>query len=185
MHGQQAAEAAFFDEIARRVEPGVGPVLEPALDDPLGARDDSGKGTALGHAVRERLLDIGVLAGHARRGGDQAMEVVGRRDDDGVNVLALEHAAVVLLDGQVAALGGGLPGAGEVGVAGQHQPRLVAQRHRLLHAPEQGVAPAAAPDQGEADLRVHIHPPAHGNGSGRRRWRCRQGQPGQGNCGGS
>ena len=43
----------------------------------------------------ERLLDVDVLAGLAGHDGRQRVPVIGRADDDRVDVLAVEHAAEV------------------------------------------------------------------------------------------
>ena len=55
-----------------------------------------GQGAGFVNRVGERLLDIDVFAGANGRHGDHCVGVVGRGDDDGVNVLLLvKHFAVV------------------------------------------------------------------------------------------
>ncbi len=58
---------------------------------------------ALAEDMRQGLLDVDVLAGGARHDGHQRVPVVGRRDDDGVDVRPVEHPAEVV-EGAPAAL---------------------------------------------------------------------------------
>ena len=47
---------------------------------------------AFAEGMRQGLLDVDILAGGARHDGHQRVPVVGRRDDDGVDVGSVEHA---------------------------------------------------------------------------------------------
>ena len=51
---------------------------------------------AFPHGVRRGLLDVDVLAGLQRPDGGERVPVVGRGDDDGVDVLVVEHAPQIL-----------------------------------------------------------------------------------------
>jgi hypothetical protein len=51
---------------------------------------------ALAQHQRQRLLDVDVLAGPQRRHRHQGVPVVGRGDDDGVDVLVVEHLSEVV-----------------------------------------------------------------------------------------
>ena len=52
-------------------------------------------GIDAGNAVRRRLLAVDVLPGGDGVDGDRAVGMIGRRDQDGVNVLAIQDAAVI------------------------------------------------------------------------------------------
>ena len=65
------------------------------LGDALGLLGRVDHRPALGDPVRQRLLAIDVLAGLAGEDGRDRVPVVGRGDDDGVDVLAVEHLAEV------------------------------------------------------------------------------------------
>ena len=65
------------------------------------------EGTALGDRQRGRLLQVDVLAGLDRGDRDERVPVVGRADDDGVDVAVGEQLAVV-----------GVAGDAVVGLAG-------------------------------------------------------------------
>src|SRR5262249_35549699 len=53
-------------------------------------------GRPLGRVVRERLLNVNILAGVARVDGDRHMPVVRRADEHGVHVLVVENLFVFL-----------------------------------------------------------------------------------------
>ena len=46
-------------------------------------------------AVRKRLLDVYIFAGHAAEHGERAVPVVRRGDHDGVDRLVVEHVAII------------------------------------------------------------------------------------------
>ncbi len=54
-------------------------------------------GPALGDPVRQRLLAVDVLAGLAGQDGRDRVPVVGRGDHDGVDILAVEHLAEIVV----------------------------------------------------------------------------------------
>ena len=62
-----------------------------------GLLGDLDHGLALGDGQRQRLLAVDVLALAHGVDGDQGVPVVGRGDDDGVDVLAVEQLAEVLV----------------------------------------------------------------------------------------
>ncbi len=65
------------------------------LADALVLFDGLHHGSAFLDAVRQRLLAIDVLSGLARHDRGDSVPVVGRGDDDGVDILAIEHAPKV------------------------------------------------------------------------------------------
>ncbi len=123
------------------------------LHDPLVLAGRGQHGLALGHVDADRLLDINIGARLDGRDHRQGVPVVGRGDQDDVQVLLLEHLAVV---GEGArSLLRGLPVGDDVGGLGQHLLVDVAQRDDLdrrdLDQPEQvRLAVPAAADQSHA-----------------------------------
>ncbi len=98
---------------------------------------------ALAQHVRQGLLDVDVLAGGAGEDGHQRVPVVGRRDDHGVDVRAIEHAAEVV-EARRRVAGGlhaiGHPLVRHLGDAGDLAIRLCLE-----------VQQVAAPDEPDAD----------------------------------
>src|SRR5271157_5638823 len=76
-------------------EPGVVALLGAGLEDPLVFHCRVADGDALGDRPPQRLFAVQVLAGSERLGGDDPVPVVGNRDDQGVDVLAVNHPAEV------------------------------------------------------------------------------------------
>ncbi len=79
---------------------GVLPVLVRTL--PLADLDDAAiavlgghHGLAFGDRIADRLLAIDILAGRTGVGHDQAVPVVGRGYDDGVDILVVKQLAIV------------------------------------------------------------------------------------------
>ena len=110
---------------------------------------------ALGDVVADGLLAVDVLAGHHGVDRRQGVPVVGRGDDDGVDVLAVEQLAIVLDGLGVDAPGllhlrGGLGGVAVVDVGRGDELDLLVREEGLHHV----VAAVARADQGEPDLLV-------------------------------
>ncbi len=76
----------------------VAPLLGADLDDPAGLLGDLAELLALVDGQRQRLLAVDVLARPHGVDADLGVPVVGRADDDGVDILAIEELAVVLVD---------------------------------------------------------------------------------------
>ena len=127
--------------------------LRADLHDPLVLARRGEHGLALDHVDADRLLHVDV--GPGLDGGDhrQGVPVVGRGDQDDVEVLLLEHLAVVGVGARL--LLRGLPRGDHLGGLGQHLLVDVAQRDDLdrrdLDQPEQvALAVPAAADQADA-----------------------------------
>jgi hypothetical protein len=126
-------------------------LLAPRLHDtvvPLGGGDHC---PTFGDRQAERLFDVDVFARLASVDGGQGMPVIGRRDDNGVDVLAIEQPAIVAV--AVTRAAGGLfdLGLGDsqvffVDVANGHD--LLDERREVLGAA------AADADRADADLFV-------------------------------
>jgi hypothetical protein len=89
-------------------------VLAPDLQDPRRLLHGVHEGGALVDRVGQRFLAVDVLAGIERVETRTHVPVIGRGDDDGVDVLAVEDAAVVACAQR--AIAEQLPGALEVAV---------------------------------------------------------------------
>ena len=123
------------------------------LHDPLVLAGRGQHRLALGHVDADRLLDVNINAGLDGRDHRQGMPVVGRGDQDDVEVFFLEHLAVV--GERARSLLRGLAVGDDVGGLGQHLLVDVAQRDDLdrrdLDQPEQvALAVPAAADQSHA-----------------------------------
>ncbi len=93
VHLAHVAEMTGAQESRRALVVLPGSLLRADLHDPPMARRRGDHPVALAHDVRQRLLDVDVLAGRARHDRHQRVPVVGRRDDDRVDVLADRAAA--------------------------------------------------------------------------------------------
>ncbi len=93
MNGPAASGA---DQLARLLKLRHTPLLRTDLDDArmlvLGVDDRR----SFGEIMRQRLLDVDILAGGAGVHGHGHMPMIGRADEYGLNVLAIEHFLVVL-----------------------------------------------------------------------------------------
>ena len=127
MAGTGVGAADFADADSRAVNDGAGPadraelaaaeILEGLVTGRAGAAlrahlDHAavlaGRGDhlpAFPDVVGQRLLDVDVLARLAGPDGGQGVPMVGRGDDDGVDVLVVEQLADVAVDGDVDADG--------------------------------------------------------------------------------
>jgi len=103
--GVDLAEAALADEFGGPGVDGDGALLGAGLEDAAVAGDGAGEVAALGDGEGEGLFGVDVEAGLEGVGGDEDTGVGGGFDEDGVEFLLIEHAAVV----------GVAPGAGEGG----------------------------------------------------------------------
>src|SRR5262249_42301492 len=105
------ADAAAADILDGGAELAVGALLAAGLQDAveLAHRVDHGRGLVGGQ--RQRLLAVNVLLRLAGIDGEDGVPVVGGGDDDGVDVVALEEVAVVVVGG-AALVSAGLGGVG-------------------------------------------------------------------------
>ena len=114
--------------------------------------------------VRNRLLDVDVLAGGERVGRDPGVREVGRADEHRVDVVAVEHTTIVADD--VERLGERAIGALEVGLlvlrdlASHRELHVVVARERVEHA----TGPAAHADDGHPHAVVGALPGEQGLG---------------------
>ena len=91
------AEGAFLDQLCRFLERFALPLLDAHRHDAIVLARGLDGFPARFDLVRQRFLDVDVLAGGARLDRDRAVPVVGRGDENGVDVLALEQPLVVLV----------------------------------------------------------------------------------------
>src|SRR5262249_36468943 len=91
------AKFARTDKLGSAQDVRSAAALRPGLDDALVLARRLDHAPALDDVVRDRLLDVDVLAGLAGPDRRQRVPVVRRRDDERVNVLLFEDLADVLL----------------------------------------------------------------------------------------
>jgi len=166
--GHGAEQAGLHD-----VFPGIDQVRRAAplradLDHPLVPAGGGEHGLPLGHIDADRLLDIHIGAG--LDGGDhrQGMPVIGRGDENDVQVLLFEHLAVIAVRARL--LLRCLASGDEFGCALQHPPVHVADRDdfdrgHLDQAAHVGLAVPARADDSDAKrflLRAVDEVPAEG-----------------------
>ena len=89
------SELAVADELPGTFEVGPGAVLGADLDNALVLLGGFDHPAALLDEEAEGFLDVDVLAGGAGEHGHQPVPMVGRGDDDGVDVFVVEHLAEV------------------------------------------------------------------------------------------
>ena len=121
-----------------------------------------GHQAALADRERYRLLGIDILEGLAGVDANQRPPVFGRGGDDGVDILAVEHRAIVL-KGHAVVLLGGRRGAGKVDVGHGDEARTGITEY----GGQVAAALAADADAGDADLVVGPRPPRSGQDAGR------------------
>ena len=141
---EDLADPPALDQLARLLDMRHAPLLHADLDDllvPILGLDDR---RALGRVVRQRLLDVDVLAGVAGVDRHRHVPVVGAADQDGVDVLAVEELAIVLGRDRLGI--GELLGVVEVGVVDVADGRdpdagnLGQRLHQVLAAPARAQA---------------------------------------------
>ncbi len=94
VHLVDLAELPRPDDLAGLDEVRHAPLLRADLHDALVLVLGLDDRRALGQIVRQRLLDVDVLAGRAGVDGHRHVPVVGRADQHGVDVLAVEQLVV-------------------------------------------------------------------------------------------
>ena len=112
-------------------------------------------GPAFLDAVCQRLLAVDVLAGLAGENGRNPMPVIGSRDDHGVDVLAVEHAAKIASTSAGSATGR-RPGAVEVGIVDVANRRDLDLRETFERVDQAG-SHAADADEAQHDLLARRH----------------------------
>ena len=96
LHQADLAELALADDLVAGLDQvRRAAALGAHLHDPLVLAGRGQHGLPLGHVDADRLLDVDVGAGLDGRDHRQGVPVVGRGDQDDVEVLLLEHLAVV------------------------------------------------------------------------------------------
>ena len=152
------ADAAVLHELDRLAHGGPAAVHRAGLHDlVVGARGVRHQ-AAFQDGVRGRLLDVDVLAGLERPDGGERVPVVRRGDDDGVDVLVVEHAPEILREARLERRDV-LEQRRVVGARGEQVLVDVAERLDLdvlqfREAPLEPVALAADTDAGAHDLVV-------------------------------
>ena len=86
------ADVAGLQQLARVLVVQAGALLRAHLHDAVVAARHVGHPAAFPDENGERLLDVDVLAGGAGHHGHQGVPVIGSADDDGLQVLVVEHA---------------------------------------------------------------------------------------------
>ena len=168
------AEPARVDDLLPQHPVVPAALLRAGLHDLLRRFDGLDHLRAFGDGVRDRLLDVDVLAGRHGVERHGLVPVVGRADHDRVDRAIVEDAAVV----------GDLGGSGAGDLGGLEHARLidVADRHQLvagqpLQMVHQAAGAAAGADHADADpvvralsrRRRHAGPEREPGGSGKER----------------
>ena len=91
----QRADAAVADELRCVSELDGGALLAADLEDAAGGLDSIGHGAAFGDGERSGLLQVDVFAGANGIDGDERVPVVGRADEDGVDVFVCKQVVIV------------------------------------------------------------------------------------------
>ena len=98
VHLAHLADGAGLEPLLHQAQPLFRVALIAHLRDDLVLARRFGQGARLADGAGQRLLHVDVLAELHRRHGHEGVRVIGRRDDDRVDVLLLlEHHAVVLV----------------------------------------------------------------------------------------
>ena len=176
LHLGDLAQAAAADELAGLLVDRHRALLAADLKDALVLPHGLGHQAAFADGDRHRLLGIDILARLAGVDADQRPPVFGRGRDDGVDILAVEHFAIVL-DGHAVVLLGGCLGAGKIDVGDGDESRAGI----LQRAGQVAAALPADADAGDADLVVGPRPPGCGQDAGRNE--VRRGDTGRGQGG--
>ena len=142
------AQASGIDDLLAEQEVIPAALLRAGLDDLLRGFDDPDHLGAFGDRVRDRLLDVDVLAGGDGVERHRLVPVIGRADHDRVDLAVVEDPAVV----------GHLRGRGPGDLGGLKQPRLVDVADgdhlvagELLEQRHQPAGAAAGADHADAD----------------------------------
>ena len=99
---RDAAEAAALNEIDGVAEVAPTALLHAALEDLFAGADGAGEDGAFFERVGDRLFEVDVFAGGEGVGGHADVPVVGRRDEDGVELVVEDFAIVDVRGGGVA-----------------------------------------------------------------------------------
>ena len=147
------------------------------LDDALVAVGELDQELAFAIDVRGRLFDVDVLAGLQGTQRDRAVPVVRRRDEDGVDVLVVEHAAEIFDGAWGAALGflhdaGGLGQAIGIDVAQGGDRRIAPAGERS----GEGSRPAAGADHRADEAIIRLLRGGGSGGAGERQARADSGR---------
>ena len=130
LHQADLAELPLADDLVAGLDQvRRAAALGAHLHDPLVLAGRGQHGLPLGHVHADRLLDVNVSAGLDGRDHRQGMPVVGRGDQDDVEVLFLEHLAII--GERARSLLRSLPAGDDIGGLGQHLLVDVAQRDDL------------------------------------------------------
>ena len=164
---RQLADASVSHELGRVPELRRRALLASDLENPAGAVHRVAQGATLGDRQRRRLLQVDVLPRLHGVNGDQRVPVIGRADDDRVDVLVRQQLAIVAVGGHPVVLLAGLLrvvivderprifDAMAVEIAGRHDPRAVVlpEARQIVAARDPSVADRADVDAiGRAQL---------------------------------
>ena len=95
--GVEFAEAAIADDFAGFAEAGVGALLAAGLEDAVVFGDGGDHGAAFGDREGEGLFAVDILAGAGGLDGGDGVPVVGKGDEDGVDIGRSEDVAEVFV----------------------------------------------------------------------------------------
>ena len=150
MHLADLADIARPENLARRLQRLVVEALVAHLSRHLIFGRGFGQQVRFVRGARERLLAVHVLAVLHREQGDGGVQMIGRGDHHGIDVLALfvEQLAKIFVFGCVGVGAVSGSGAGVIDIAERHD---VLRRGGALH---DGRAARAEPDGGDIQLLV-------------------------------
>ncbi len=164
MDFMDVAQRAVFDDLPGLLQVRHAPLLHADLHDALVIVLRIDHGLSFGEVVRERLLNVNVFPGRAGIDGHRHVPMVGRADQYGVDIFAIENLAVLLRRDRLRI--GQLLGQIDV-----HVPNIAygsdAHARHFYERFHQPAAAAAGADTGDVDGFVRVVAPARRGEAGR------------------
>ena len=99
--GAEAADAVVADESARQAEDARGALLRAELEDTFVTADCFAQGPVFGEVEAHGFFEVDVFAGADGGQGREDVPVIGGGDEDGVEVLAGDQFAEVMVGGAI------------------------------------------------------------------------------------
>src|ERR1035438_492852 len=137
-HGLQLADAAVANDFASLTKPRIGALLAPTLKDPVVGFHGVTHGAAFGDGERKRLLPVNILTRARRFNHGNRMPVIRQGDENGIDILARDHFAEVVVGGAAFVQAG--PLVASIVPFNQH-PRRLAPRDRSVPIPRSLAVP--------------------------------------------
>ncbi len=167
---EDLAELARADDLDGLLKMGRGTLLGADGHDLVVLAGRGDHRLALGHIVPDRLFHVDVLAGHHRLDRRQGVPVVGSRNNDRVDILAIEHGTVVACGiGRVSFCFldpfRGLAGVPIIDVGNRDELHIGLRKERV----EELSSPTACADDTQPDLSIRGSRPANGGSTQHRR----------------